>query len=799
MRQIINFDKSWKFFEGDLKPSKNTDGWGGAKARAYSKGVPAMSFDDSAWQSVELPHDFVSGKEYCFKTSANAEMKDIPEMESIGSRLFAGGCLEGGVAWYRKKFTIDTDLDGKRVYIYFDGVYRDSVLYINQYYVGSHAGGYAGFYYDITDFINTGGENIIAMRVDASEREGWWYEGGGIYRHVRLEVADSVHIEPWGAMVQTKPDLEVKTAEVKIKANILNRYFEKKTVKAEVEIKNQDGHVISRIDGITPVREWDSAEYSGVLTLRNVTLWDLDNPYLYNAVIRLYIGETVCDEYTVNFGIRDMRFDCDSGFYLNEKNIKIKGLCCHHDHAGVGTGIPDSVNEYRIVKMKGMGANAIRSSHYPASPELLDICDRLGMLVFEETRRMSSAAEDIEYLKAMVKRDRNHPSIFLWGIGNEEIFSQNRPETARTTRTMIAEIRKLDPTRSVTSAVVCWDGERRYDNAEKYVDVTKNLDVMGFNYCKNAWDDYHERVPKQPVIITEASSNSGTRGCYSTDESRGQYYILDADNGSKVANKYRAIKKDIGESEWKYFAEREYLAGIFLWTGFDYRGEPTPLIYPAVYSQFGIFDYCGFEKDNYYYYKSWWQDGDVLHVFPHWNHPDKVGEAINVYCYSNLDEVELFVNGKSYGRKQTEKDWYLTWEGVIYEPGELKAVGYKNGQQAAEDVVKTTGEPCGIRLGAYKDEVDAGDTAIINVDIVDENGNIVPTADNEIHFEIDGAGTFTGTGNGNPGDHDSEKLPVRRAFNGKCQLLVKACGAGEIRITASSENLRMDVCRIVSK
>ena len=796
MRQIINFDKDWKFFEGDLSPSKSTDGWGGAKARAYSDGVPAENFDDSAWQTVELPHDFVSEKEYCFKTSDSTEMRDIPEMESIGSRLFAGGCLEGGIAWYRKKFTFDTDLNDKRVYIYFDGVYRDSVLYINQYYVGAHASGYTGFYYDITDFINIG-ENIIAMRVDASEREGWWYEGGGIYRHVRLHVVDSVHIEPWGVSVQAKPDLKSKTAEVTIKANILNRYFEEKTVRAEVEIKAQDGQVVSRIGGQACAAQWDSAKYSGKLTLENVTLWDLDNPYLYNAVIRLRVSETVCDEYTVKFGIRDMRFDSDSGFYLNGKHIRIQGLCCHHDHAGVGTGITNSVNEYRVVKMKSMGVNAVRISHYPASPELLDICDRMGLLVFEETRRMSSAPEDIECLKAMVKRDRNHPSIFLWGIGNEEIFSQHRTETARTTRTMIAEIRKLDPTRPVTSAVVCWDGEQRYDNAEKYVDVTKHLDIMGFNYCPTAWDDYHERMPEQPIIITEASTNSGTRGCYSTDESKGQYYVLDRDNMNKVANKRKAVKKNMGESEWKYFADRKYLAGIFLWTGFDYRGEPTPLGAPAVYSQFGIFDYCGFEKDNYYYYKSWWQDEDVIHVFPHWNHPDKA--AIDVHCYSNLDEVELFVNGKSCGKKQMEKDWYLTWENVIYEPGELKAVGYRNGHIAAEDAVKTTGEPYGIRLSAYKYEINKGDTAIINVDIVDENGNIVPVADNKIHFNISGAGTLLGTGNGNPGDHDSEKVPARYAFNGKCQLLVRAQDAGEIKIAASSENLNECAIGIICK
>lgn len=369
----------------------------------------------------------------------------------------------------------------------------------------------------------------------------------------------------------------------------------------------------------------------------------------------MYHNKSVYDEYTVSFGIRDIRFDCESGFYLNGKNIKIKGLCCHHDHAGMGIAVTESVNEYRIQRMKSMGANAIRSSHYPASPELLDICDREGMLVFEETRRMSSAPEDIERLKSMIKCDRNHPSIFLWGIGNEEIFSQHRSETVLTTLTMKAEIQKLDPTRPVTSAVVCRDGEQRYDNARIYMDVTKNLDVMGFNYCESAWDDYHMQIPNQPVIITEASSNSGTRGCYSTDESKGHYCIFDDENISKCKSGKKAVKKNVGESAWKKVAASDYLSGIFLRTGMDYRGEPTPPGYPAVYSQFGIFDYCGFPKDNYYYYKSWWQGDNVLHIFPHWNFSDKIGKTVSVYCCSNLDEAEIFVNGKSYGKKTYRK------------------------------------------------------------------------------------------------------------------------------------------------
>lgn len=789
MRKVIKFDNQWKFFRGDLAPKKETDGWGGAKARAYDFGAASIKYDDREWRTIDLPHDFVAEGEYCFKNSANDEMRDIPEMESIGSRLFAGGCLEGGVAWYRKWLKTDNSFVDKRVYIRFDGVYRDSTLYVNQYYVGTHTSGYTSFYYDITDFITIGEENIIAVRVDASEREGWWYEGGGIYRDVRIEIVDNIHIEPDGVFVAAKPNLKNGTAEIEISANILNRGFDERSVWVEAEIKNSDGHIVSRLDKAVSIKGWDRAEFSDSGIINNVKLWDIDDPNLYSAKLRLYYNENVCDEYIVSFGIRDIRFHADSGFYLNGKNIKIKGLCCHHDHAGMGIAVTKSVNEYRIQQMKSMGANAIRSSHYPASPELLDICDRVGMLVFEETRRMSSAPEDMERLKSMIKHDRNHPSIFLWGIGNEEIFSQHRSETALTTLTMKAEIKKLDPTRPITSAVVCWDGERRYDNARMYMDVTKNLDVMGFNYCESAWDDYHTQMPNQPVIITEASSNSGTRGCCSTDEAKGHYFILDDENENKCLSGAKAVKKDVGENTWKKFAESDYLSGIFLWTGMDYRGEPTPLSYPAVYSQFGIFDYCGFPKDNYYYYKSWWQNEDVLHIFPHWNFPDRVGEEVSVYCYSNLDEAELFVNGKSYGKKAIEKNWYLKWDRVIYEQGVLTAKGYKNGTEVMTKTINTTGEPYRITAEPYKTDISIGDTAIINISVEDKDGNIVPTADNKISFEVSGSGSFIGCGNGNPGDHDSDFIPERRAFNGLCQVLIKAEDKGTVKAKFSSKEL----------
>ena len=795
MGNKINMDNGWKFFLGDLPPKNSADGWGGAKARAFSFGAVSESFDDSKWRSVNIPHDFVMEGDYIQKSVQNADMQKIPEMESMDSRHFAGGSLEGGIAWYRKRFDIPKNCENKRIYIHFDGVYRDSTVYLNEYYIGRYESGYASFYYDITDLINICGENLLAVRVDASGREGWWYEGGGIYRHTWLEVKENISAAHNGVFVYSNVDLERKSAVLNIQTEIENRRLTDCTVTVEQIVYDSGQNELAKTKNEIVSQTWDNTFCKQSMKIENVKLWDIENPHLYSLKTNIYADGNLSDTVITILGIRDICFDADKGFFLNGRNIKIKGLCCHQDHAGIGIAANDSVQEYRIAQLKSMGANAYRSAHHMPTDELLNICDRMGMLVFDETRRMSSAPQDLECLGKMVKHARNHPCVFLYGIGNEEIFSQHRAETARTTITMKSEIRKLDPSRPVTSAVVCWDGKERFDNAAKYVDVTKHLDVMGFNYCMSAWDDYHGRMPDQPVIITEASSNSGTRGCYDTNEITGQYYVLDDANMDKVTNKRKASKKDIGENEWKYFAERDYLAGIFLWTGIDYRGEPTPLVYPAVYSQFGIFDYCGFPKDNFHYYKSWWTEEPTLHIFPHWNFADRIGERIKVHCYSNLDEVELFVNGKSYGKKKMERNWYLTWENVIYEPGEAVAKGYKDGKEVMTRTVKTTSTPYKVDLIPFKNKIMTADTAIINVQVTDKDGAVVPTADNKIFFTVEG-GQFLGTGNGNPGSHESDKIPVRRVFNGLCQLLVKADNSGVIKIAAKSKDLIQGICEI---
>ena len=791
----LNFDKDWRFYKGDLEPHTPADGWGGAKAGAYSFGAPAKSLDDSKWRRLSLPHDFVAEGDYT-RNIGDADMRAIPEMESIDSRHVAGGSLAGGVAWYRKTFDVEGFSEDKRVLLHFDGVYRNSAVYLNEHYVGTHVSGYTSFYYDITDFVHTDGKsNVLAVRVDATGREGWWYEGGGIYGHVWLEVTDNIHFAPSGVFVAPEVDLDTSSAEIAISAEIENKSFEDKTVAVRATIIDAEGaEIASETVGIA-LDMWSGGTARLKVHIENAALWDIEAPYLYKLKAEIYESERLFDTYETSFGVRHIRYDADNGFFLNGRHVKIKGLCCHHDHAGVGIGIPDSVWEYRIEQMQRMGANAYRSAHHQAPDAVLDVCDRLGMLVFDETRRMSSAPEDIEALREVVRHGRNHPSVVLWGVGNEEIFVQHLKETKRVTETMRAEVKRLDPTRPITSAVVCWDGVKRYEHARMFIGITDTtLDVMGFNYCNTAWDDYHECVPNQPIIITEEAANSWTRGVYSTNEAVGQYYRYDLKNEAKCKSGKKAVNIDVAEAAWKKCAESGYVAGLFLWTGIDYRGEPTPLAYPSVYSHFGILDYCAFPKDNFYYYKSWWQDEPVLHIFPHWN-LDCVGESITVYCYSNADEVELFVNGKSYGRKRVEKNWYTKWDGVIYEPGEARAVGYKDGRVIASDTVTTTGAPFAITAEPYRDSASADEVLIINITITDNDGRTMPTADNMLFFEIDG-GELVGTGNGDPADHDSENAPQRRAFMGLCQLLVKSADKGEIKVRITSPGLKQAECKI---
>ncbi len=807
MREKVCFDFGWKFFLGNLPPKNDSEEWGATKAKAFHFGATAMDFDDSRWKSLDIPHDFVLEGDYTRKYDSFAEGQMIPAMETINNRHFAGGSLEGGIGWYRKSFILSPEYEGKRIYLHFGGVFRESTIYINEFFVGRHSSGYTSFFFDITDFVLFDKPNLLAVRVDATGREGWWYEGGGIYRHVWLEIVEPVHVAPWGTSVISKSDLQNPSARLFIETEVTNRQVEDTVVTIEsIALDTSDTPVVMARSRITLSR-WDSSVCKQCLEMPNAHLWSLENPYLYRLQTNVYVKSKLIDTVYTTFGVREIHFDKDNGLYLNGRRIKVNGLCHHHDHAGVGIAVPDRLIAYRLEKIKEVGCNAYRCAHHPPSEELLDLCDRMGILVMDETRVTSSANEYLDQLKKMVKHGRNHPCIFIWCLGNEEIMLQFEPEAQRIVRTMCMETKKLDPSRPVTLAACLWSAKRdirkHYDTLDPLLPVMKEVDVAGFNYSPEKWGAYHALAPQQPMIITEATSNSGTRGCYETNPYTSGYYIMDPYNADKEVRKEVAEKRNKAERMWKTYTDMPHLSGYFVWTAFDYRGEPSPMRYPAISTQFGIMDYCGFQKDSFYYYKSWWDTEPVLHIFPHWNWPDKIGEPLNIYCYSNLDSVELFVNGQSQGIKRMDRNWYLEWEQVTYQPGVLLAVGYKESKEVLKREIKTTSAPSKIELLPDRDCICANgqDLSIITVRVVDEEGLVVPDADHQIFFHVKGTGRFLGVGNGNPGSHESDKLPVRRAFHGLCQMLIQSgLEEGTLQVEAKAAGLESASCSVrVSK
>lgn len=501
-------------------------------------------------------------------------------------------------------------------------------------------------------------------------------------------------------------------------------------------------------------------------------MWSLEAPVLYNLESTILAGSSVLDRVRTPFGIRTIRFDANDGFFLNDEPVKLKGVCCHQDHAGVGVALPDALQEFRIGKLKAMGCNAYRCSHNPPTPELLDACDRLGMLVMDETRMMAGSAEALAQLEALVARDRNHPSVILWSIGNEEPL-QGTEVGARMAATMRKRIRKLDTTRPVTLAMNGAWGEG----------ASRIVDVQGCNYIHlGDVDEFHRRFPDKPVFYSESASTWSTRGIYANDTDRGYVSAYDVNKPGYG---------DTAESNWTHCHQRPFVAGTFIWTGFDYRGEPTPYAWPCINSHFGICDMCGFPKDNFYYYQAWWSRNTVVHILPHWNWAGREGRRISVWVHSNCEEVELFLNGHSLGRKRVCVPHHLERK-VSYRPGVLSAKGWRNGRLAAQAKVETTGAPAALRLIPDRDTLlaDHEDCTPITVAVLDRRGRIVPTADNEIAFSLTSNGVILGVGNGDPSSHEPDKASRRRAFNGLCQVIVQARGsAGRIQLRAQSLGL----------
>ncbi len=754
-RQRLLMDPQWRFCLGSIEvPALYEETYLTVKT-GRAQGAAAPDFDDSGWEVVDLPHDWVVAQPFDPHSDVSHGFKPV------------------GIGWYRKTFVLPASDEGRHLSLEFDGVFRDSTVWLNGHLLGNHPSGYTSFRYDITDVANYGGENIVVVRVNATECEGWWYEGGGIYRHVWLIKTDPLHIPQWGTFVTATPDraAEPEQAAIVLRTVIENDYYEDKSCELVSTVADAEGNEVAAVQSQGVISAGESCEFTQSVVVDNPQLWSLGRPYLYRVLTTVKAGGRVVDSYETTFGIRTIKFDPDKGFFLNGESLKIKGTCNHQDHAGVGIALPDRINEYRIERLKAMGANAYRCAHNPPTPELLDTCDRLGMLVMDENRYLSSTAEHLADLESLIRRDRNHPSIIMWSLANEEPI-QGTLVGSRIAKTMIRLIHKLDTTRPITCAM-----NDAWGSALSHL-----LDIQGCNYRPEKYDAYHQEYPKHPVIATETSSATTTRGIYAKDEQKGYMSAYDVNSPD-----WGQTAKDA----WQAVAERPWMSGTFVWTGFDYRGEPTPYKWPCINSHFGSIDTCGFPKDNYYYYRSWWSDEMVLHILPHWNWPGHEGEEIQVWCYSNYDEVELLLNGNSLGRQTMPRYGCLKWP-VEYAPGTLSAQGYKVGKVVAEVRVATTGPATRIELTPDRSAIKANgeDVAIVTVSIVDAEGRIVPTADDDVSFAVSENARIIGVGNGNPSSHEPDKANRRRTFNGLAQVIVQAGQeAGEIVLTAGSPGL----------
>ena len=782
-RQRLRLDEGWRFAFGHLNDADKDFNFG-KDQRTYAKQGPdsgdaaQIKFDDSKWRDISLPHDWAVELPFVHK-----DVKLVPDDHGIvwdnaanhGYKPIGRDYPETSVGWYRKTFTLDAADAGKRISLEFDGVSRTCIVMVNGYIVREHGGAYTPFAIDITDFLNTDKTpNVIAVRVDASLGEGWFYEGAGIYRHVWLVKTHAVHVVKDGVCVRAKAD-----GTVEVTTRINNEGDQDITLAIQHSLPDQP--VAEAKYNVVTLRAHTAAEDRQVFTLANPRLWSLEDPKIYRLEtvildkLQMLIGAasvSALDRMITSFGFRDIKFDAETGFWLNGKSVKLKGTCNHQDHAGVGAAVPDALWDYRLQCLKDMGCNAVRCAHNPPAPEFLDACDRMGVLVIDETRMMTSSQQGLDDLETMIRRDRNHPSIILWSIGNEEP-QQGTPRGATIAKTMKRLVNELDPTRGITAAM---DGG--YGDG-----ITEVLDVIGFNYRDNKIDDFHKKFPKIPIIGTETASTVATRGEYATDDAR---HIV------KAYDTEAPWWASTAEGWWPHFDARPYIGGGFIWTGFDYRGEPTPYsTWPSVASQFGALDSCGFPKENYYYYRAWWRPEPLLHLFPHWNWEGREGQTISVWAYSNCDEVELFVNGKSAGKKTMAKDMHVEWQ-VTYAPGKIEAYGYKAGKVVLKDKRETAGPAAKVVLTADRLALsaDGRDCAVIRAEVVDAKGRPVPKAANLVTFSVAGPAAVIGVGNGDPNSHEADKASQRSAFNGLCCAILQTQKTpGAIAITASAEGL----------
>lgn len=776
-REKERFDADWEFAFGNASSPALDFGCGTEyfnyltkAASIHNIGPYSLKFNKAdwpqEWKIVNLPHDWVVDLPYAREAS-----------HSHGYKTVGYKYPETSIGWYRKTFTIPAEDDGKHISIRFDGIFRAANIWVNGFWLGMEPSGYATRTYDISEYLNYGGENVVAVRVDATLEEGWFYEGAGIYRHVWLEKTEKLHVAPFGTFVHSTLKAPYNTAEITVETKVQNSGSAIGEYTLRHTLKDNEGNVVA--SATVPRRSVLAkavSETEASFTVSNPHLWSTKDPYLYTLITE--VPESG-DKYETVIGIRDIQFDANEGFFLNGERLEIKGVNQHQDHPGVGSGIPDALQVWRIKELKKLGVNAIRTSHNPATPEMLDACDSLGVLVLEENRLTGINEEHIRLLKAMIERDRNHPSIILWSVGNEEWGLEWNDKGTRIAESMREYCHRLDPTR--LSTVATSSGPH----------IVIPADVAGYNYMmQNPIDQHRQKYPERIALGTEETTGCGTRGIYFDEPGRMASMNRTPDQKDGTLNR-------IGRG-WNFYRERPWLGGLFYWTGFDYRGEPNPLEFPATGSEFGILDYCGFPKDEAFYLKSWWTREPVLHIFPHWNLSGHEGETVSVWVYSNCDEVELTVNGKRLGRKKMSDGGYLSWD-AVYKPGRIKAVGYKKGRKVLSREIQTTGSAARISASADRTsfKADGADVAVVTISLTDRKGRFVPDACIPVTLTVDGPVRILGVGNGDPAwqaperpsDPDARTFSVK-TFNGLAQVLLQSSGAkGSATLTLEADGM----------
>lgn len=783
MRERTLMNQDWKFAKGHAANPEKDFNYG--RALSFSKinflqestmlladqqsrmAIPHTErFDDIHWESISLPHDW--GMSLGF---------DQSQLKIKGYRKLGGRSPENSVGWYRKTFGMEA-VKGCRYTLEFEGIFRDAQVWMNGIYLGKGESGYVPLVFDVTECLNydKDAKNVISVRVDATQSELWSYEGAGIYRNVWLTRTSPVHVPQWGTFVTSEVNIDKKEAQIRAEIEVANERITDAPVVLVNTILDKAGNKVTSSKESLSVKGLETGKLITVMPMSDVQLWSLESPYLYTLQTDVEVGGKVVDSYLTPFGIRTICFDPNEGFLLNGKRVQMQGVCCHQDHAGVGVAVPDRLNAWRIQKLKEFGVNAYRSSHNPPTTSVLAACDSLGMLVMDEMRVMSSSDEGLNQMNTIIRRDRNHPSVVIWSLGNEEPAIQGSEKGRMLAERMKNLQHKLDPIRPSTVAM----------NGSWGTGFSLAVDVQGSNYFRiGNMDEVHKNLPNLPCLLTEEASTLTTRGIYQTIEEKDFHQSYDNDHpgwGSTA-------------QEWmRYVDTRKYIGGTFVWTGFDYGGEALGYYWPGIASNFGILDYCGFPKDAYWYYKSWWTEEPVLHVLPHWNGLGT--DSVDVHIYTNMDEVELLLNGKSLGRKEIGKYDIPAWK-VKYAPGKLVAKGKKGNKKYVETVV-TTEAPSALQLTSETGTElrnDGNDIAIITVNVMDKKGRLVPTAGNYVNFEVKN-GRVLGVGNGNPSCHEPDVFVAgekagRSVFSGSAQLIIAGDRSGlPIEVVATSDGLK---------